>query len=83
MKGRIRDGFKNHFIQSLQDGRSAWITGKQIDVTKNESFQGTLATITHFEKYFKETNIPTNQKTKLLKRDMIGSPLGSWYELYV
>ncbi|MBG9613643.1 4-hydroxyphenylacetate 3-hydroxylase family protein [Bacillus cereus] len=37
---------KNHFIQSLQDGRSVWLGGKKIDVTKNKSFQGTLATIT-------------------------------------
>ena len=28
------DRFKNHFIQSLQDGRSVWLKGKQIDVTK-------------------------------------------------
>lgn len=37
------DQFKYHFIQSLQDGRSVWLKGKQIDVTKNENSQGTLA----------------------------------------
>lgn len=53
------DQFKNHFIQSLQDGRSVWLKGKQIDVTKNESFQGTLATITQLYDLF--TN-PTHQQ---------------------
>ncbi|PFA91036.1 4-hydroxyphenylacetate 3-hydroxylase family protein [Bacillus cereus] len=48
------DQFKNHFIQSLQDGRSVWLKGKQIDVTKNENFQGTLATITHLYDLFKD-----------------------------
>ncbi|UIJ69604.1 4-hydroxyphenylacetate 3-hydroxylase (plasmid) [Bacillus cereus] len=38
--------FKNHFVQSLQDGRSVWLEGKKIDVTMNKNFEGTLTTIT-------------------------------------
>ncbi|MEB4816143.1 4-hydroxyphenylacetate 3-hydroxylase N-terminal domain-containing protein [Bacillus thuringiensis] len=53
------DQFKDRFIQSLQDERSVWLKGKQIDVTKNESFQGTLATITQLYDLF--TN-PTHQQ---------------------
>ncbi|MBJ8113116.1 4-hydroxyphenylacetate 3-hydroxylase [Bacillus cereus group sp. N6] len=51
--------FKNRFIQSLQDGRSVWLHGKQIDVTKNKSFQGTLATINQLYELF---NNPTHQQ---------------------
>lgn len=53
------DQFKNLFIKSLQDGRSVWLKGKQIDVTKNESFKGTLATITDLYDLFKD---PTHQQ---------------------
>lgn len=48
--------FKNHFVQSLQDGRSVWLEGKKIDVTKNKNFEGTLATITQLYDLFKDSS---------------------------
>ncbi|WP_459503480.1 4-hydroxyphenylacetate 3-hydroxylase family protein [Bacillus sp. C1] len=50
---------KNRFIQSLQDGRSVWLKGKKIDVTKHKSFKGTLTTITQLYDLFKD---PTHQR---------------------
>lgn len=51
--------FKNRFIQSLQDGRSVWMEGKKIDVTKDKSFRGTLDTITKLYDLFTD---PTHQQ---------------------
>lgn len=59
LKGAIMNQFENHFIQSLQDGRSVWLKGKQIDVTKDDSFHGTLATISNLYDLF---NDPAHQQ---------------------
>jgi len=55
---------KNQFIQSLQDGRSVWLNGAKIDVTRDENFIGTLTTISELFSMFDDPQ----------KRNSIGYP---------